>query len=115
MGDRANIHFKDDKDTNGVFFYTHWAGTELPATLQAALQHNERWDDPQYLSRIIFCEMVGNDAGFTGYGISSVIGDGEGRVLVVDADAQTISYGKQSWTFDEYVALSADAIAEVWS
>jgi len=53
MGDRANVRIKD---SGGTFhLYTHWSGTELPETVrQALLRGKDRWDDEQYLSRIIF-------------------------------------------------------------
>jgi hypothetical protein len=37
MGDRANVYVKNT-DTQGVFLYSHWGGTELPATVQKALK-----------------------------------------------------------------------------
>ena len=68
MGDRGQVFMSDE----GVYLYTHWAATELVETVQAALARHERWDDPEYLARIIFCEMVkGDDDEATGYGIGS--------------------------------------------
>lgn len=107
MGDRANVKVVDGDST--VFLYTHWAGTELPITLQKALSRGrDRWTDGQYLSRIIFCEMVGNRTSeLTGFGISSVCGDGDDRILTVDVGKQEITYnGKRGVSFDSYVAAS---------
>lgn len=90
MGDRGNIIVKDRGSQ--VFLYTHWGGYELPNVLKDALIRGEdRWNDGQYLARVIFCEMVKDDIeGTTGYGISSVIGDG-GKDITVDVDTQTVN------------------------
>ncbi len=91
MGDRANVAVKSCEDI--VYLYTHWNGSELPELLQEALRRGiSRWDDPAYLARVIFCEMVkGEENGVTGYGISASVQDGEDRVIVVDTDAQTVT------------------------
>jgi len=91
MGDRANIVVKQDDGTR-IYLYTHWRGYELPGILQAALERgSDRWDDLQYLSRIIFQQMMGGDTGTTGFGISAAPGDNEHPYLVVDCDAQTVT------------------------
>ena len=89
MGDRANVKIVDGEST--VFLYTHNQGTTLPVILQEALRRSqERWADGAYLARIIFCDMVeGNEDELTGFGISSVIGDGEDRVITINLDDQT--------------------------
>jgi hypothetical protein len=89
MGDRANVKIVDREST--VFLYTHNRGTDLPVILKTALiRGQQRWDDGQYLARIIFCEMIdGNLDGLTGFGISSVIGDGDDRVLTINIQDQT--------------------------
>jgi hypothetical protein len=72
MGDRAQICIKMMGDKGKVYLYTHWQGTELLATLKRALARRERWGDPEYLARIIFCEMVkGSEGSPTGFGIGT--------------------------------------------
>lgn len=88
MGDRGNIIVKDGEST--VYLYTHWTGSDLPETLKGALSRGkDRWDDGLYLTRVIFQDMIGNDKDITGFGISSVYGDG-GTDLRVDIDKQTV-------------------------
>lgn len=84
MGDRANVVVQQEGFSE-VFLYTHWDGWNLPQLVQTALRRHERWTDPQYLGRIVFCTMVkGHEDGETGYGISSQIGDNTvGRPLLV--------------------------------
>jgi hypothetical protein len=113
MGDRANIHVREnDKDT-GVYLYTHHGGTEAPKTLQDALSKRLRWDDCQYLTRIIFCQMVKVDIdGETGFGISAFLGDGASRVLRVNTENKTVSFEDRVWTFEEYLRIDAESIWE---
>jgi hypothetical protein len=119
MGDRANVYVSG-WDNTGVYLYTHWSGYKLPETVQAALVRGEdRWNDGQYLARIIFCEMVkGDEMNTTGYGISATVGAGGNRIIVLDPDSGTIGFAmedgdersenvKNKMTFAEYVALES--------
>lgn len=102
MGDRGNVAVRDfGKD---VFFYTHWAGTELPKTVGDALARSEdRWDDGPYLARIIFEEMIKDDIGSnTGYGISTVEMDPEHPLIVVDVERQTVFRDGEEYSFTDY-------------
>lgn len=82
MGDRGNIVVRD-RDGSEVWLYSHWFGASMPAILQSALKRG-RWDDGQYLARVIFQTLVGDDGELTGYGISAVMRDNEHAILVVD-------------------------------
>ena len=77
MGDRANVFVRETRKEGvvGVYLYTHWAGRELAQTVYDALTRGrDRWDDGQYLTRIIFEEMIDEDRmGLTGYGISATM------------------------------------------
>jgi len=114
MGDRANIctGFFGRENHHAsqllkIYMYTHWDGTSLPVTLQDALKRGQsRWDDPQYLNRIIFSEMIQNDVlDDTGYGLSTEIGDNEHEIIYVNHDTQSVLIGDKTWSFDEYIAL----------
>ena len=96
MGDRANVYIRED-EKHGVFFYTHWGGSELPETVRAALiRGKDRWTDHPYLARIIFNEMTrGNETELTGFGISARITDNEYPILVVDTDSMTVRFHKE--------------------
>ena len=116
MGDRANVEMKEEGQPS-IFFYTHWAGTRLPETLQEALKKGaDRWDDPPYLGRIIFCQLVkGASNELTGYGISPYCCDGEDRVLQVDSEKQTVTHKNKVWTFKEFVDEDLQAaLTEAW-
>ena len=123
MGDRGNIIIRMPDNKGQIVLYSHWGGHDLPFILQQALQRGkERWDDPQYLSRIIFSTMIAeNPEGLTGYGISTVVYDNEHPLLVVTPGQRTVHLeadpncphtprwpAKQaSWTFEEWCALPA--------
>ena len=84
MGDRGNIIVLDQLRTP-IFLYTHWKGRYLPSILQNALAKRCRWDDPSYLTRIIFCGMIkGYEEDSEGFGISASFEDNEHNYLFVD-------------------------------
>jgi hypothetical protein len=105
MGDRAQVHIKDE----GVYLYTHCTGHRLPTMVQKALQKRWRWDDPEYLARIIFDVMIGDEQGNEcGYGISTEKHGDVWRVVEVDCDHRTVivvDHGEVQYKgmFDEFI------------
>lgn len=120
MGDRGNVQIVDKigNKTESVFLYTHWGGSRLPQTVQVALAKRWRWTDAPYLARIIFCEMVqGDEAGETGFGISTRICDNEHPIVVVDVPKQEVRFEAHAWatgkrtvqrrfSFSEYITTA---------
>jgi len=112
MGDRANIQMLNEEDKS-VYLYTHWRGSELPGILQRALAKRWRWNDDAYLARIIFCEMVkGSETGETGFGISASLGDGDDRILIVDARWGRVQVAGRGagWSFEEYLKINPETV-----
>ena len=106
MGDRGNICMNME-DGNKVYLYTHWGGHGLPETLKAALiRGEERWNDEQYLTRIIFNEMTkGREMELTGFGISTYKCDNEHDILHVSVKDQSVSIGtRQRLSFKEFIS-----------
>jgi hypothetical protein len=91
MGMRRNIAL-DFSEAHKIYFYTHWGALGLEDCLAAALiRGRERWNDPSYLARIIFSEMVHDEIdGLTGYGIAPYEHDPEYPTLMVDLEHQTV-------------------------
>ncbi|WKW85986.1 hypothetical protein SEA_JONJAMES_5 [Gordonia Phage JonJames] len=105
MGDRANIYLVDnvDRETGkvlgGIYLYTHWRGHLWPETLGHALDSTlaqDRWDDPEYLARIItqyvFADLVDSSSGG---GISTRIGDNGHDIIVVDLYAEKVYFASE--------------------
>lgn len=111
MGDRANIVVKSGEEQ--VVLYSHWGGHELPETLRAALERGrDRWDDFQYLTRIIFCQMVPvkhwNES--TDFGITGKVYDNERPIITVNADENTVQFGdKPPVSFEAFVGAGPAA------
>ena len=126
MGDRAQVvvrRYGSKSDTDGVFLYTHSGGYCLAEAVQAALARKVRWDDPEYLTRIIFCQMVkGAEADECGFGIGlGVHGDIEHPLIVVDPANQRVGFCPRdsmkvgAWfTMDRFVGLSTKELAAAY-
>jgi hypothetical protein len=73
-----NINFKSGQieiagPFGSVFLYTHDNAHELLHIVYDILSKRIRWDDPDYLSRMLFCRMIPKDQFYTeiGYGIGT--------------------------------------------
>ena len=101
MGDRGNIYVQmsENNGDDGVYLYTHWGGSCVKDIVYNALQRRQRWDDPAYLTRILFCEMLrmgGLNAeetmnGETGFGISTYVCDNSHDIMFVNPFKQTVN------------------------
>jgi len=106
MGDRGNIVclYGDDEKTE-IWFYTHWMGSALPQILARALDRGrERWEDPSYLARIIFSQMLmdsGQLEDLTGFGIGPSMCDENNPPLWVDLEKKTVN-GK---SYEKFIAF----------
>jgi len=88
MGDRGQVLIEDI----GVYLYTHWDANRLIEAVKRAITKKQRWDDPEYLARIIFCEMVKeNINGSTGYGIGTIQHGDAWRLIKVNCAEQKIT------------------------
>ena len=106
MGERGQIKI------NGVYLYTHWGGYHLKNILQESLKKKWRWGDEEYLARIIFDVMVGDDCGKTdtgnGLGITKH-GDLDYPLLevkkdeVIEHEDEYTKKPKTIWTFDNFI------------
>ena len=88
MGERNYIKLIND----GILLYSHWETKgDLKKVLKSALiRGKSRWDDRQYLNRIIFSEMIKDDIlGLTNYGLSTDLHDGQ-IILNVDVKKQEV-------------------------
>ena len=108
MGDRANICFRE-KNGGEMYFYTHWNGYKIASVLREALERGrDRWDDEQYLARIIFSEMIKDDVlENTGFGLGTKIGDG-GLDFVVDMKTRNVLCEGRKIPFEKFISKRTD-------
>lgn len=104
-----------------VYLYTHWRGYELHAIAQEALARKQRWDDPEYLSRIIFDTMTkGATDRETGFGIGTGLHGDLGYPVVAISTARSevrwlINRGVlNTFTFQAYIALPKAELDAQW-
>jgi hypothetical protein len=92
MGMRRNIAL-DYGVEKKIFLYTHWGAERLEDVLRAALNRGaSRWDDPPYLARIIFSEMIQDEVMDTiGYGIAPYVMDDEFPTIEVDLRNRSVN------------------------
>ena len=72
MGDRSVTGFAEREGAPVIYLYSHWGASSQVADLQEAISAAEnRWDDPDYATRIAVSHLVGDDwKSETGYGLS---------------------------------------------
>lgn len=112
MGSRAQVKIVNGNDP-ALYLYSHWQADALPELVKSALARKLRWDDPEYLARIIFDEMTkGRQGEETGYGISTVQNVDILFLVVVDVGRQTVHIDRSVWaggkiepleTFEKYI------------
>ena len=82
-----------------MFLYGHSAGSDLHDILYKALKRGQsRWRDPNYLARIVFCQMMmdlgeGLD-GLTGFGIGSRLCASQYPVIALNIDSGSVALMK---------------------
>lgn len=97
MGERGNIclSYPADHGSGEVWFYTHWRGDIMQEVVAVALHKGMgRWDDYNYLARIIFTTLVPaheHDI-TTGFGISPYLsGEEENPTIFVNLGNNTVT------------------------
>jgi len=116
MGDRGQVLIKGYDGGLGVCLYTHYGARTLPSTVKAALAKKWRWDDREYLARIIFDTMTEGKHGMElGYGIGTEVHKDVWRLVIVDCDKMTVTiedWGKPvaTYTFDEFIETSDETL-----
>jgi len=100
MGDRGQIKIVD----SGVFLYTHWRGNKLFDIVKKVILRGKRLDDVEYLTRIIFCEMVKDEIlDETGYGIgTSMHGDLDNPLVEIDVKNAKVIYDGETYNFGDF-------------
>ena len=93
MGARAQIEVK--QKPHSVFLYTHlWSGTILQDTIKGMIKGKLRWEDPTYLTRILFDSLIKDDDGTTGYGIWTFQAGDIEKLVIFDIENQEVKYSR---------------------
>lgn len=107
MSTPAQVEITMDK-FGAVYLYTHFKGEKINEIVRNSLSKKWRWNDPEYLARIIFEEMIGDDRGTeTGYGIG-VSHTGVNRSIEVNCEEQLVTVWEKNeciyeGSFDEFI------------
>lgn len=116
MGDRAQIIVEYEHGQR-IHLYTHWEGHRLVSILtEGLIAGHSRWNDPAYLTRILFCRMVRKDGlhDETGFGISPEYQDSNASTdLIVDTVKREVRYLAKAWTFSEFIALDGKTWSDI--
>lgn len=95
-----------------VYLYTHATADHLVADVYAALAARQRWDDADYLAKMVFCRMTPLECWQSdgGFGIGTQLYADVNLLITLDTVRQTISIqsaldkqNKYVMTFDEFV------------
>ncbi len=101
MSTRAQVKVISKAHKHKVFLYQHSDGYDLINTVKKAISLNIRWNDPEYLTRIIFSHMIADDVcGEYGYGIGLYEHGDIEYLVTVDIDNQMIIHQEVHYIYD---------------
>lgn len=97
-----------------VYLYTHDTAKNLLANVHNILSKESRWDDPDYLSRMLFCEMIpesfwGSD---TGFGIGTQLYADVELLISLDTVNQKITVSSGLHEFDNFSMTFSEFIVD---
>ncbi len=96
-----------------VYLYTHRGAGSLVNDVHSVLSMRQRWDDPDYLAKMVFCKMVPVECWNTdtGFGIGTQLYADINLLITVDTITQKISlqtatdkHCKIKNSFEDFVA-----------
>ena len=91
MATRSQVKLISSEFTIPIYLYQHYDGYDLYKIVCNAISRKARWDDPEYLTRIIFSEMIKDHIDdTTGYGIGTSQHDDIDYLVTVNVDEQRI-------------------------
>ncbi len=106
MGTRGQVLIKD----TGVYLYQHYDSYELESIVKKAMSKKHRWMDVEYLTRIIFSEMIKDDVdGAVGFGIGNQEHGDIEFLITIDCENQKvivkelINNNIREFTFEEFI------------
>ena len=71
MGNRVVVGFQNRKDDPIIYLYQHWGDERKSTIANAVFSACSRWNDPDYGTRIVVSQIVGDSWNDTlGFGLS---------------------------------------------
>lgn len=88
-----------------VYLYTHDNAGTLVSIVHEVLSRRERWNDPDYLSRMLFCAMIPNDQWNSdkGFGIGTQYYIDANLLIVINTEMNRISISSYGSGVDNVV------------
>lgn len=95
-----------------VYLYTHNDGKQLVKEVYETLALRKRWDDPDYLARMMFCRMVPVEswAEETGYGIGTQLYADVELLVTLDTTNQVVTIQVASDPCNSYSLLFSEFV-----
>jgi hypothetical protein len=103
-----------------VFLYTHNLAHNLVHVVRNVLEKKMRWNDPDYLARMLFCEMVPEELWYSdkGFGIGTEMYVDVKYIISIKTQIFTITLQERSeddgifrgtnYTFEDFLENFAD-------
>jgi hypothetical protein len=87
-----------------VYLYTYHTAHTLVSEVYDALSQQKRWDDPDYLSKMVFCRMIPLECWKeeTGFGIGTQLYADVNLLVTLDTVKQTITIQSASNLHDKF-------------
>jgi hypothetical protein len=95
-----------------VYLYSHEGASSIVKTVFEALSKRKRWDDADYLARIVFCEMIPAECweSDSGYGIGTTLYASTNVLVTIDTERQRVivqsalnKHESNSYTFESFI------------
>jgi hypothetical protein len=115
MSTRAQVQILSQYDDTSVFLYQHYDGDELYDTVKKSIARSRpRWNDEEYLARIIFSDMIKDSlTDLEGFGIStSKHGDIEYLIVVNTLTRDVTKYYIADE--DDCIIIRSELFNDIW-
>jgi hypothetical protein len=108
----AQVEIFNQYKSSPVYLYTKEGVKDLVSKVYEILSMNKRWDDADYLARMIFCAMVPKDKWYEekGFGIGTTMYQDLDLLITLDVPKQSIKiqsssdlHGAENMSFQEFV------------
>lgn len=93
-------------NSTGVYLFTHDNGDKLESIVKKVLQTKQGWEDPEYLTRMVFTQMTKGSKNIKdGFGIGTRyhISCLQHPLIIVDSVLKLVFVGEEMQTFEEFI------------